>query len=164
MVQAMGIAYPRVNPLSAFDSLWKDAQMNGMSPLPTLPPDVSEYSVRIAWHGPQDKPFYNALLVSPSRAALIMNEPFWNYAVIGTAEFRRLVDALAFRPGYPLMPGPYQPDGPEYYVEIKADGQMYHSSLGFDQAAGTVLRQVAAALEPDHRQPIQTILVRIGQT
>ena len=126
-------------------------------------PDVTDYSVRVAWHGPEDKPFYKALLVSPSRAASIANEPFWNYAVISAEEFRSLFAALASQPRYPLVPGPYQPDGPEYYVEIKADGQMYHCSLGFDQATGTGLRQVAAALEPDHRQPIQDILVRIGQ-
>lgn len=128
-----------------------------------LPPDVTDYSVRIAWHGPEDKPFYKALLLSPSRSASIANEHFWNYAVISTEEFRRVLDAVASQPGHPLAPGPYQPDGPEYYVEIKAGGQMYHSSLGFDQATVTVLRQVAAVLEPDHRQPIQDILIRIGQ-
>lgn len=137
--------------------------MNEASPLLALPPDVSDYSVCIAWHGPEDKPFYKALLVSPSLAASIANEPFWNYAVISTEEFRRLLDAVTSQPGHPLVPGPYQPDGPEYYVEIKADRQKYHSSLGFDQATRTILRQVAAALEPDHRQPIQNILVRIGQ-
>ena len=137
--------------------------MNDASTLSALPHDVTNYSVRIAWHGPEDKPFYKALLVSLSRAASIANEPFWNYAVISTEEFRRLLDALASQPEHPLVPRPYQPDGPEYYVEIKVDGQIYHSSLGFDQATGTVLRQAAAALEPDHRQPIQDILVRIGQ-
>ena len=137
--------------------------MNETSPLPALLSDVTDYSVRVAWHGPEDKPFYKALLISPSRAALIANEPFWNYAVISSEEFGRLLEAVASQPRHPLVPGPYQPDGPEYYVEIKADGQMCHSSLGFDQATETVLRQVTAALEPDHRQPIQNILVRIGQ-
>jgi len=137
--------------------------MNEPSPLVALPPDISDYSVRIAWHGPEDKPFYKALLVSPSQAASITKEPFWNYAVISSEEFIRLFGAAASQPGHPLVPGPYRPDGPEYYVEIKADGRTYHSSLGFDEATGTALRQVAAALEPDHRQPIQNILARIGQ-
>jgi hypothetical protein len=124
---------------------------------------LTDYSVRIAWHGPEDKPLYKALLVSPSLAASITNEPFWNYAVIGAEEFRRLFDAMASRPAHPLVPDPYQPDGPEYYAEIRVDGYVYHSSLGFDQTTGTALKQLAAALEPDHRRPIQDILVRIGQ-
>jgi hypothetical protein len=137
--------------------------MSDASPYPPLPPDVSNYSVLIAWHGPEDKPFYRALLVSSTRTSSIANEPFWNYAVISPEEFARVVDVLTSQPEHPLVPGPYQPDGPEYYVEIEVDRQTYHSSLGFDQATGAVLRQMAAALEPGHRQPIQAILVRIGQ-
>lgn len=138
--------------------------MDEPSPFPTLPPGVADFTVRIAWHGPEDKPFYRALLVSPSRASSITNQPFWNYVVISAEEFTRLADVLTSQPGHPLVPGPYQPDGPEYYVEIEADRHTYHSSLGFDQATGTVLRRIAAALEPDHRRPIQDILVRIGQS
>jgi len=131
---------------------------------PALPPDVDDFSVLIAWHGPEDKPFYRALLVSPSRVSLITNQPFWNYAVISVKEFAKLVDVLKKQRRHPLIAGSHQPDGAEYYVEIEADQQTYHCSLGFDQATGRVLRQMAAVLEPAHRQPIKDILVRIGQS
>jgi hypothetical protein len=101
--------------------------------------------------------------VSPSRASSISDEPFWNYAVIGHDEFRRLLDAMASRRGQALVPGPYRPDGPEYYVEIEIDRQIFHLSLGFDHGTRETLRHMAAALEPDHRKPILDILVRIGQ-
>jgi hypothetical protein len=134
-----------------------------VNPLSQRPPDVTDYSVRIAWHGPEDKPYYKALLVSPSGAKSIAYEPFWNSAVISTAELGRLLDALASPPGPPIASGPYAPDGPGYYVEITGDGLVYHASLGLDQATGEVLRHVAAALEPDHRQPVRAILARIGE-
>ena len=137
--------------------------MDDASLFPALPPDATDYSVCIAWHGPEDKPFYKALLISPSRASSISSEPFWNHAVISPDEFRRLLDALASRQGHALVPGPFRPDGPEYYVEIEVDGQTFHSSLGFDHGTREVLRHMAAALEPDHRKPIEDILVRIGQ-
>jgi len=131
---------------------------------PALPPDVDDFSVLIAWHGPEDKPFYRALLVSPSRVSLITNQPFWNYAVISVKEFAKLVDVLKKQRRHPLIAGSHQPDGAEYYVEIEADQQTYHCSLGFDQATGRVLKQMAAVLEPAHRRPIKDILVRIGQS
>lgn len=137
--------------------------MNEGNPFSALNPDVTGWVVRIAWHGPEDKPFYKALLVSPSRTLSTGREPFWGYAEISAEEFHRLLDALASWPGHSILPGPYRPDGAEYYVEIEADGQTYHRSLGFDHDIGAVLKHVAAALEPDHRRPIEDILVRIGQ-
>jgi hypothetical protein len=102
--------------------------------------------------------------VSPSRAALIADEPFWGYAVISTEELGRLLDALASPPGWPLAAGPYRPDGPGYYAEVDADGRLHHCALGSVETTGAVLRRVAAALEPDHRPPVTDILARLGQS
>ena len=136
--------------------------MNEPSTFPALPPDVADYSLLIAWHGPEDKPFYRALLVSPSRASLITNQPFWGYAVISAEEFVRLVGILEAQ-RRPLVAGPYRPNGAEYYVEIEVVQQVYHCSLGFGQETRMVLAQLAAALEPAHQQSIQDIVARISQ-
>jgi hypothetical protein len=125
--------------------------------------EVSDFRLLIAWHGPEDKPFYKALLVSPSRIASIARRPFWNHAVIGAAEFARIAEVLRTAEAHPLTAGPYRPEGTGYYVEMEADRRTYHCSLGLDESTGSMLRQMAAALEPDHRQPIQAILTRIGQ-
>jgi hypothetical protein len=49
-----------------------------------------EYAVLIAWNGPQDKPYYRALLVSASLAEAVRGNPFVKAAAIAADELRRV--------------------------------------------------------------------------
>ncbi len=118
------------------------------------------FSVLIAWSGPEDKPFYRALLVSASQAALIDHQSFWGYAVISEEELDRLISVLAAH-GRTLKPGAYAGAGPEYYVELRRDGQAAHCSIGFDREMLEILTRMADALAEAHRQPIRDIVARI---
>ena len=121
----------------------------------------SDFSVLVAYSGPEDKPFYRARLVSASRASLIEAEPFWGYAVIGPGEFKRLVGLLSSH-DRELLPGPHPAEKDEYYVEIDAGGDVFYCSLGFEQATVSILNQVANVLEVDNRKPILDIISRLG--
>jgi len=118
-----------------------------------------DFSVLIAWNGPEDKPFYRALLVSASQAALIDRKPFWGYAIISAAELQQLIDVLIAHGRAPTA-GPYTGAGSEYYVEIQIGREVTHYSLGFDRETLQILMQMADALAA-HQQPLQDIVTRI---
>lgn len=120
-----------------------------------------DFSVLIAWSGPEDKPFYRALLVSASRSGLIDHQPFWGYAIISRPELNQLIAVLQ-TDGCAEAPGRYTGTGPEYYVEIERAEQVDHYALGFDRQTQTILARLAAVLAADHRQPIEQIATRIS--
>lgn len=122
---------------------------------------LDDFAVLIGWSGPEDKPLYRALLVSPAREAQIERKPFWGYAVISERELDRLTDALAAQ-GCPATAGPYTGEGSEYYVEIERAGATTSYALGFDSDTAASLRAIAAALDADHREPVEAIIARIG--
>lgn len=124
---------------------------------------ATDFSVVIAWSGAEDKPFYKAMLVSPSRASQVSNEPFWGYAVISPEEFDRVIEVLRNHQRN-LAPGRYGGEGPEYYVEVEASSGTYHCSLGFDPETFAILHELANALEMVNRKPIQDIINRVGST
>jgi hypothetical protein len=122
--------------------------------------EVKDFAVLVAWSGPEDKPFYRALLVSASRSNLIEHKPFWGYAVISADELRKLVGVLLSQ-GRLLVEGRHPVDVAEYYVEADVEGVLHHCPLGFDRDTLRALEGMAMALEPDHRAPIQQIAQRI---
>lgn len=122
---------------------------------------LDEFSVLIAWSGPEDKPFYRALLVSAALSAHIDHKPFWGYAIISKQELDQLVDVLQTQ-GCAASPGPYSGVGAEYYVEIRRANQVSSYALGFDSQTHALLTQLADALEPEHRQPVAQILTRLS--
>lgn len=122
---------------------------------------LDDFAVLIAWSGPEDKPLYRALLVSPARAAQIDRKPFWGYAVIDERELDRLTDALAAQDCLATA-GPYTGAGPEYYVEIERGGTTTSYALGCDDGTVATLQAIAAALDVEHREPVEAIIARIN--
>lgn len=128
--------------------------------LNALQGDVKEFSALVGWSGPEDKPFYRALLVSQLRAEVIENRPFWGYAVISADELRRLVATLLTQ-GQRFLEGRHSGAGSEYYVDTDVERLLHFCSLGFDRDTLRALRGMSAALEADHRAPIEEIENRI---
>jgi hypothetical protein len=123
----------------------------------------TEFVVVIAWNGPEDKPYYKAMLVSESRASDCRNEPFWGCSAITTAEFGKLLEVLNTH-SLRLLRGAYQKTISEYYLTIETDSRQYYCSLGHDKTTVQVLEGMAGALEASNRKPIVDIIVRIGST
>lgn len=123
--------------------------------------NATDFSVLIAWKGAEDKPFYKALLVSPSRSSEVGNKSFWGYAVISREEFGKVVAVLR-NSQEGLSSGGYDGEGPEYYVEIEAGDSKSHCSLGFEQETVKILNEVADALEASNRKPVRDVINRIS--
>lgn len=121
-------------------------------------PDAREFTIVIAWSGPEDKPFYRALLTS--RSSEIKNKPFWGYAVIGKKEFAGILDVLQSSK-VACAEGPFIPSKPTYYVEIRTDGSIHHCLLGFDRSTLDILGKIAGVLEKANQKPILDIVDRI---
>lgn len=120
--------------------------------------DADEFTVTIAWSGPEDKPFYRARLTS--RPSEIKKEPFWGYVVIGKKEFTGILDVLQ-NSNATCAKGPFVQNKPTYYVEIHAAGDVYHCLLGFDRFTLETLDRIATALEGANRRPVLDIISRI---
>jgi hypothetical protein len=120
---------------------------------------ATNFSILIGYSGPEDKPFYRALLVSPSRSAQIRQDPFWHFAVISAAELEKFVVHL--QQTHKLLPGPHPASaGSDYYVEIDVEGQKFHCSLGFDFKTEEFLQQLMGGLESKNHPAITSILDR----
>jgi hypothetical protein len=120
------------------------------------------FTVRLDWHGAEDKPFYRALLVSPSRASSIAQLPsaFWGGAVITPDELDALEKVLQqHTPG--LTAGKYSGQGDEYFVEIEVDGHLRHVSLGSEAQAVSTIEALSQALDEGHRKPLGDVVVRL---
>jgi hypothetical protein len=125
--------------------------------------EANDFTLVVAWSGPEDKPFYRALLASQSRSSEIKNEPFWGYAVIGKKEFAGILDVLQ-NSKVACAEGPFVQGKPTYYVEIRSGDSVCHCLLGFDQSTLDVLGKIAGALEEANRKPILDIVDRISRS
>ena len=123
--------------------------------------DSVDFSVVIGWSGEESKPYYRAVLLSASRATTIVTKPFWGYEVISAAEFDRLLDVIEAS-GRRLVIGAYSGQANEYYLQIEAAHDVYHSLLGFDQDTIGILNRMADTLAPVHQWPIRDIVARIS--
>ena len=119
-----------------------------------------DFVISIAWFGESDKPPREALLASPSRAATIAADPLVQVATITRREFDAAVAAirssgLELRDGQPAM------DLDGYAAVVDDGGAVHHAALGFDAATAGHLEAIAAALEPDHRGPVDAVLDQV---
>lgn len=122
---------------------------------------ATDFSVTIAYEGPEDKPFYRACLLSRTRAGEYVAQPFWGSAVIGAGELAAVVDSLAAG-GVRFSPGRHPAGSVGYYVEIDDGGELSHCLLEFGGETVTALEALAGALDADHRGPLLDIIGRIG--
>ena len=118
------------------------------------------FAISIAWFGESDKPPREAVLASPSRAASMAAEPLVEVATITRREFDAAVAAirssgLELRDGQPAM------DLDGYAAVVDDGGAVHHAALGFDAATAGHLEAIAAALEPDHRGPVDAVLDKV---
>ncbi len=125
--------------------------------------NAADFVVQIAWNGPEDKPYYSAILVSQSQASLMAHEPFVGYAILSSQEYNRLLDALTSR-GISWVAGKYTGKQSEYYVEVRNGERSFSGSLGAAKKTLETLKQIASALEPAHQKPIQDIIARVTAT
>jgi hypothetical protein len=125
--------------------------------------DSPDFLVRIAWSGPEDKPFYKAVLCSASRAdsASAVKDPFQGRATISRQEWNRLLNAFE-ADGLALSPGGYPAGQSEYFAEIEVPRGRWHTGLGFTAKTLKILGDVEAALETRNRQPVTDIIDRVG--
>jgi hypothetical protein len=130
--------------------------------VPRLAKHASDFCVKVAWSGIEDKPFYKALFCSASRANLVRGEPFWGYAVIGVAEFNRLVSVLE-QFGCQWTMGGHQHTKDEYYVEVEIRRGRYCCGLGFDRNTLHMLGQMMEALGEPRQQPLKDVINRISR-
>jgi hypothetical protein len=116
------------------------------------------FSLVITWHGDEDKPFYKAMFVSPSRAKELESLPaFWSGAVIEADELQRAVAAIADG-GVAWQDGAAPATARGYVVSVDEADRMRHAALG--SRALQVLRAIETALAPAHRGPVRRILER----
>jgi len=121
---------------------------------------ADDFAISIEWFGESDKPPREALLASPARAASIAAEPLVAIATITRREFDAAVAAirsrgLALRDGRPAM------DLDAYAAVVDDGGAVHHAALGFDAGTAGHLEAIAAALEPDHRGPVDAVLDQV---
>jgi hypothetical protein len=57
--------------------------------------------------------------------------------------------------------GHYAGKQSEYFVEVKAGAQAFSCALGATKSTIDTLKQLAGALEPANRKPIQDIITRV---
>jgi hypothetical protein len=118
-----------------------------------------DFSLRIVWHGHEDKPFHRAHLVSASRRDRLKDKPFWNNAVISPAEYGRLFAVLEQR-GLAIDEGSHE-NKFGYSMEIHANGMTGYCYLGLTEATLQTLALMRDALEPENRKPISGIIDRL---
>ena len=118
-----------------------------------------DFSMRIVWHGHEDKPFYRAHLVSASRRDRLKDKPFWNNAVISPAEYGRLFAVLEQRE-LTIDEGSHESKF-GYSMEIHADGMTGYCYLGLTEATLQTLALMRDALESENRKPISGIIDRL---
>jgi len=121
---------------------------------------AGDFAISIAWFGESDKPRREAVLSSPSRAASIAAEPLVEVATITRSEFDAAVAALRKR-GLDLRDGQPPMSLDAYAAVVEDGGAVRHAALGFDAATAGHLVAIAAALEPDHRGPVDAVLDQV---
>ena len=121
---------------------------------------ADDFVISIAWFGESDKPRREALLASRSRAASIAAEPLVEVATITRREFDAAVAAIRSR-GPELREGRPAMDLDGYAAVVDDGGAVHHARLGFDAGTAGHLEAIAAALEPDHRGPVDAVLEQV---
>lgn len=128
------------------------------------PPDAGgpadDFALSVAWFGESDKPRREAVLASPSRAATIAEEPLVLVATIARTEFDAAVAAIRAR-GLALRDGEPRMSLDAYAAVVDDGGELRHASLGLDAGTAGHLEAIAAALEPDHRDPLDAVLDQV---
>jgi hypothetical protein len=120
----------------------------------------ADFALTVGWYGPQDKPAYRAILLSPARAGSVEEEPFIGVAVIERKEFDAAV-AVARARGLPFEDGPSPDSLGAYALEVEEAGHTSHCSLGFDRRTIEVIAEIREALEPAHREPVTAVLEQL---
>ncbi|WP_201494083.1 hypothetical protein [Rubrivivax sp. A210] len=121
---------------------------------------ATDYCVTLFWPGPQDKPFYRAVLASPSWILPEPEPPFVGQARISPREFENLLAVLDAN-RLELEPGEPDPAATEYCVRVEMPTQAWHAGLGFEARTLAILRQFEAALDAANRGPVADIVARI---
>lgn len=131
--------------------------------------EIADFCLVIGWSGDEDKPYPRARLRSRSWAEQVEEDPFWGDVVIDPSEYRRLIDLFAAEE-VAFSPDSYTGGGNGYYVEIQTGEPpavedleaAYHTFLGATQQTLSLLVRMVERLEPEHRDPVQQIVARLG--
>ncbi|RJX31906.1 MAG: hypothetical protein C4531_06855 [Desulfurivibrio sp.] len=118
-----------------------------------------DFSVRLVWHGHEDKPFYRAHLVSASRRDRLEDKAFWGNEVISGGEYRRLFDIIEQR-GLAIDLRSHE-DRFGYSMEIQTSDRTGYCYLGLTEETLQTVNLMRDALAPEHQSPLQAILARL---
>ena len=121
---------------------------------------ADDYAVTVGWFGELDKPRYEAVLASPSRAAQVGDDPFIGVAAISREEFDAAVSALTAR-GLTLEDGRPTTALDAYAAIVEDGGDVSHASLGLDAATVEHLAAIASAVRPAHRAPLVEVIEQV---
>ncbi|MEW6519560.1 MAG: hypothetical protein AB1461_09120 [Thermodesulfobacteriota bacterium] len=118
-----------------------------------------DFSVRLVWHGHEDKPFYRAHLVSASRRDRLEDKAFWGSAVISGDEYSRLLAILEQRSLTIDLRSHEDRFG--YSMELQTGDRTGYCYLGLTEETLQTLTLMRDALAPENQSPLQAILDRL---